>query len=38
MEKNARENIINFLQIAQPIIANLEGLLNEMNMNDPTKV
>jgi hypothetical protein len=38
MEKNARENIISFIQVAQPIIDDLEKLLEEMNMNDPTKV
>jgi hypothetical protein len=38
MQKDATEHIKVFIRITRPILQDLEGLFDEMNMDDPTKV
>ena len=38
MQKDATEHIKMFLRTASPVLNDLAGLFNEMNMDDPTKV
>ncbi|KAG7357023.1 glycolipid transfer protein GLTP [Nitzschia inconspicua] len=38
MEKNAYAHIRSYLQVATPLLKDLENLFDEFNMNDPTKV
>ena len=38
MATDARINILNYLESAAPLMNDLSGLFDEMNMNDPTKV
>lgn len=38
MERNIREHIALYLQFVKPLLSDLMGLLDEMNMDDPTKV
>lgn len=38
MEKNAYAHIRAYLKVANPLLADLESLFDEFNMNDPTKV
>lgn len=38
MAKDASNHIVSFLKIVKPVLSDLEGLFEEMNMNDPTKV
>jgi Glycolipid transfer protein (GLTP) len=38
MEKNAHAHIRAYLQVATPLLQDLERLFDEFNMNDPTKV
>lgn len=38
MAKDASNHIVSFLKIVKPVLNDLEGLFDEMNMNDPTKV
>lgn len=38
MEQDAHRNIKKYLDVARPLLEDLEGLFSEMNMDDPTKV
>ena len=38
MAKDAREHILSYLEVAQPLLEDLAGLFDELNMDDPTKV
>jgi hypothetical protein len=38
MKRNAYEHIRAYLQVATPLLRDLEGLFSEFNMNDPSKV
>jgi hypothetical protein len=38
MQKDAKEHIMVFLRTANPVLKDLAGLFDEMNMDDPTKV
>ena len=38
MTKNAHEHIKAFLQVANPMVSNLEQIFDQLNMNDPTRV
>jgi hypothetical protein len=38
MAKDAHEQILSFLEVAQPLLKDLSGLFDELNMDDPTKV
>uniref|UniRef100_A0A7S2MRW6 Glycolipid transfer protein domain-containing protein n=1 Tax=Helicotheca tamesis TaxID=374047 RepID=A0A7S2MRW6_9STRA len=38
MIMDARRHIVKYLGVAKPLLKDLEGLFDEMNMNDPTKV
>jgi len=38
MTMDARRQITTYLLVAQPLLADLSGLFDEMNMDDPTKV
>ena len=38
MEKDAHENIHSYLEVVQPLLKDLDGLFDELNMEDPTKV
>jgi len=38
MRDDAKEHILVYLNSARPIVKDLEGLFEEMNMDDPTKV
>jgi len=38
MTMNARKHIKSYLKVAKPLLDDLAGLFDEMNMNDPTKV
>ncbi len=38
MAADARQHILAYLNIAVPLLEDLAGLFNEMNMDDPTKV
>jgi len=38
MENDAKDHIVTYLKVARPILSDLTGLFDEMNMDDPTKV
>ena len=38
MERDAHEQILEYLEVAQPLLHNLATLFEEFNMDDPTKV
>ena len=38
MTRVAQEQIVSYLKVISPLLVDLDGLFNEMNMNDPTKV
>lgn len=38
MKQDAKEHILAYLNIARPMLTDLAGLFDEMNMDDPTKV
>jgi hypothetical protein len=38
MEKDAYEHILSYLEVAVPLLDDLESLIKEFNMDDPTKV
>eukprot|EP00980_Cylindrotheca_fusiformis_P028193 scaffold22586_cov138-Cylindrotheca_fusiformis.AAC.13 len=38
MEADAQEQILEYLEIAQPLLSDLSNLFDEFNMDDPTKV
>ena len=38
MEKDAHDNIHSYLEVVQPLLKDLDGLFDELNMEDPTKV
>jgi hypothetical protein len=38
MTANAHDNIEQYLQVVQPLLGDLEGLFDDLNMDDPTKV
>jgi len=38
MEKDAKDHIVTYLKVARPMLSDLAGLFEEMNMDDPTKV
>lgn len=38
MTKNAHTHMEIYLKVAKPLLKNLEGLFDELNMDDPTKV
>jgi hypothetical protein len=38
MERDAKDHIVTYLKVARPMLSDLAGLFEEMNMDDPTKV
>ena len=38
MSKNVHEHIVEYLKVAKPLLTDIAGLMDEMNMDDPTKV
>jgi Glycolipid transfer protein (GLTP) len=38
MSKDVHENIISYLSVAKPLLDDIAGLFEELNMDDPTKV
>lgn len=38
MKQDAKEHILAYLNVAKPMLSDLAGLFDEMNMDDPTKV
>jgi hypothetical protein len=38
MQHDAKDHILTYLKVARPILSELTGLFDEMNMDDPTKV
>ena len=38
MERDAKDHIVIYLKVARPMLSDLSGLFEEMNMDDPTKV
>ena len=38
MSKNVHEHIVEYLKVAKPLLNDIAGLMDEMNMDDPTKV
>lgn len=38
MTQDAKEHILAYLNVAKPMLSDLAGLFDEMNMDDPTKV
>jgi Glycolipid transfer protein (GLTP) len=38
MSKDVRENIVSYLTVVKPLLSDIAGLYEELNMDDPTKV
>lgn len=38
MSRNVHEHIVEYLKVAAPLLNDIAGLMDEMNMDDPTKV
>ena len=38
MSKNVHEHIVEYLKVATPLLHDIAALMDELNMDDPTKV